>query len=158
MRKNKQHKMTFEQAVKETEDVHNGYQPGLLALKAYANKIRVPNPSKIGGSLDIDGTTKCIYPNDYRWDYAICYDGEVFYIEVHSAITSEVAKMINKLNWIKNWLSTKAPKINKLTTKSKRPYYWVQSSNYAIPKHTSQYRKIVQNKILPMAIWDYSKI
>lgn len=66
--------------------------------------------------------------------------------------------MLKKLEWLKTWLAGKAPEINKLTTKTKQPYYWVQSSKCDIPKHMPQYRRVVQNKIFPMPIWDYSKI
>jgi len=158
MNRNKHNTQAFRQAIKNTSDVCNSYCAGLGAFGKYAKKIKVPDISKINGSLDIDTSTHKIYPNDNRWDYAICYDGEVFYIEVHSAITSEVSKMINKLNWLKLWLSTNAPQINKLTTKTKQAYHWVQASDYNIPKHTSQFRALVQNKILPKPLWDYSQI
>ena len=121
-------KLTFEEAVKATPDVSKGYRKGLEAFGEYKAKIKVPDSKKINGSLDIDAMTVNLYPDSYRWDYAISYDGEVFYIEVHSAITSEVSKMIKKLQWLKSWLVTKAPEINKLTTKTRQPYYWVQSS------------------------------
>ena len=148
----------LKEAVEATPDVATGYCDGLDAFGADKSKIKVPDPDKIDGSLDIDATTVELYPDDNRWDYAISYEGEVFYIEVHSAITSEVTKMIKKLQWLKDWLVTSAPEINKLTTKTKQPYYWVQSSKCDIPSHMPQYRLVVQNKILPMPIWDYSKI
>lgn len=153
-----QRRLTFKEAVEATPDVSSGYQEGLNGFGKYANKIIVPNPDKIDGSLDIDATTEKLYPDDNRWDYAFSYDGEVFYIEVHSAITSEVSKVTKKLQWLKTWLITKAPEINKLTTKTKHPYYWVQSSKCDIPKHMPQYKSIVQNKILPMPVWNYCKI
>ena len=153
-----QQKLTFKEAVEATPDVATGYREGIEAFGEYKSKIKVPTPSKIDGSLDIDTTTVKLYPDDNRWDYAISYDNEVFYIEVHSAITSEVSKMIKKLKWLKTWLATKAPEINNLTTKKKYPFYWVQSSKCDIPKHMPQYRIVVQNKILPMPVWDYSKI
>lgn len=148
----------FRKAVESTPDVASGYRPGIEAFGAYSVKIRVPDPLKIDGSLDIDTTTKSLYPDAFRWDYALCYDGEVFYIEIHPATTSEVARMVKKLQWLKVWLATRALEINKLTTKTKRPYYWVQSSRCDIPRHMPQYKTMVQNKILPMPVWDYNKI
>lgn len=149
--------LTFREAVAATPEVCNGYHEGLTALGRYTAKIRVPDLTKIDGSLNIDATTRELYPNDCRWDYALGYDGEVYYIEIHSAITSEVSKMLKKLDWLKTWLSSKAPEINKLTAK-KKAIAWVQSSNFDIPKHTPQYRMIVQKKIFPMAIWDFSQL
>lgn len=156
--KNMKTRMSFKEAVNATPDVKGYYCEGVSALGQYKNKIKVPNEMKLEGSLDIDTSTVKLYPNDCRWDYAICYDGEVFYIEVHSAKTDEVERMINKLRWIQSWLINKAPEINKLTTKTKEPYYWIQSSNFNIPSHTRQYKMIIQNKILPMPIWDYNKL
>lgn len=151
-------KLTFKEAVEATPDVATSYQEGVNAFGKYAVKIKVPAPTRIEGSLDIDAATEKLYPDDNRWDYALCYDSEVFYIEIHPAITSEVSKMVKKLQWLKTWLSKKAPEIYKLTTKTKQPYYWVQSSKFDIPKHMPQYKTVVQNKILPMPIWDYNKI
>lgn len=159
MRNEKQQKkLAFKEAIESTPDVASGYREGLEAFGEYKSKIKVPDLDKLDGSLDIDATTVRIYPTDNRWDYALCYDNEVFYIEIHSAITSEVSKMIKKLQWLKTWLTTKAPEINKLTTKTRQPYYWVQSSKCDIPKHMPQYKTVVQNKILPMPVWDYNKI
>lgn len=153
-----QKRLTFKEAVEATPDVSTGYREGIEAFGEYKAKIKVPDSKKIDGSLDIDAMTAKLYPDSNRWDYAICYDGEVFYIEVHSATTSEVSKMIQKLQWLKSWLIKKAPEINKLTTTTRQPYYWVQSSGCNIPKHMPQYKKIVQNKIRPMPIWDYNII
>ena len=133
-----QRKLTFKEAVEATPDVASGYQEGINAFGKYADKIIVPDPDKIDGSLDIDETTLKLYPDDNRWDYALCYDSEVL--------------------WLKIWLATKAPEINKLTTKTKQPFYWVQSSKCDIPKHMPQYKTVVQNKILPMPVWDYNII
>lgn len=148
----------FEKAIRATPDVANGYCPGLEAFGEYKLKIKVPDTSKIDGSLDIDETTKKLYPDSNRWDYAVCYDGEVYYIEIHTASTGEVRTMLNKLNWLKQWLKTKAVEINKLTSKTKHPFYWIQSSKFDIPKHTSQYKMLAQNKLHPMSVWDYNRI
>lgn len=158
MRKEKQRILSFKEAVELTPDVATNYCFGLEAFGYYKFKIKVPNTTKIDGSLDIDESTKKLYPNENRWDYALSYNGEVFYIEIHSAKTDEVAKMIRKLRWLKSWLTLKAPEIKKLTTTTKQPYYWVQTSKCSIPKHMPQYKTVVQNKILPMSVWDYSKI
>lgn len=158
LKKNLQADNPFRMAVEATPDVVKGFCEGLKAFGEYKIKIKVPDTKKINGSLDIDAATKDIYPEDNRWDYALCYDGEVFYIEIHPATTGEVTKMIKKLQWLKKWLYTKAPKINKLTTKNRQPFYWIQSSKCAIPKHMPQYKAVVQNKICPMPVWDYNKI
>lgn len=153
-----QNKNRFKEAVANTPEVAGAWQPGVSALGADSVKVVVPDPLKYDGSLDIDFTTRGIYPQDHRWDYAISYNGEVFYLEVHSAITSQVSVVLDKLKWLKQWLATSAPEIKKLTSKTKHPYYWIQSSKCDIPKHMPQYKRAVQHNLLPIALWDYSRI
>ncbi|MBM3404329.1 MAG: hypothetical protein FJY10_05510 [Bacteroidetes bacterium] len=142
----------FQSAVKKTVEVKSCYQVGLQAMKPdERRKINLADNNKCGGSLFID---KCLidqnkYPNDNRWDYAIDYDGEIFFIEFHSAMTGEVDTVVKKYEWLKVWLRTKAPELNKLKAKSKHPYYWIQSSGFHIPYHSSQYRRIVQMNLRP---------
>lgn len=114
--------LTFREAIERTPDVANGFRGGLAAFGQYAGKIRVPDSRLIDGSLDIDASTADKYPQENRWDYALSYHNEVFYIEIHPAISSEVSKMIKKLTWLKGWLTMHAPEIKKLTATSKNPY------------------------------------
>ncbi|TAK40761.1 MAG: hypothetical protein EPO28_09625 [Saprospiraceae bacterium] len=108
--------------------------------------------AKCGGSLDIDGclAAQKMYPNDNRWDYALEYEAEVYFIEVHSAYTSQVSTVLKKLQWLKDWLKEHAPEIIKLRAK-KQPYYWIQSGKFGILPHASQYREAAQASILPIS-------
>lgn len=152
-------KLAFKKAVEATSDVSSGYCQGLSAMKNQdKGRIIVPDSKKIDGSLDIDGATRSIYPIDNRWDYAVCYDGEVFYIEVHPASTSDVLVVIQKLDWLKDWLKNHAGKINKLTANVRNPYYWVQSGKFSIIKTSRQYKMAVQRGILPIKVWNYESI
>ena len=90
-----------------------------------------------------------MYPRGNRWDYALEYEAEVYFIEVHSAYTSEVSTVLKKLQWLKDWLQKQAPEIIKLRAK-KQPYYWIQSGKFGILPHASQYRKAAQASILPI--------
>jgi hypothetical protein len=110
----------------------------------------VSDTSRLGGSLDIDANTARLYPNDNRWDYAFDYKSKVFFVEVHSANSGEVSVVIRKFNWLKNWLHSKAPEINKLKSTSPQPFYWVQSKNFQIPKNTPQYRAAVNAGLVPI--------
>ena len=109
----------------------------------------------LGGSVDIDAATVELYPNDNRWDYAFDYNGETFFIEVHTASTSETSTVLRKLEWLKVWLSEQAPEIDKLKSKKLPPFYWVQSKKYALPTHTPQYRKAVSAELIPIKEWNY---
>lgn len=143
--------MTFKQAVEATPDLATSFKTGLTALGAYSSKVSVSHTNQLQGSVDIDTATTAKCPNDNRWDYAFAYKGEAFFIEVHSANTSEVSTVIKKLQWLKDWLHQQAPEINKLKAKNLPHFYWIQSKSFAILKTSPQYRTAVQNKIMPIA-------
>ena len=142
--------MTFQQAVIVTQDIKTGYQSGLAALGVYSNKVSVADTTKLQGSVDIDACTTAKYPHANRWDYALAYKDEVFFIEVHSAITSEVKIVLKKFQWLKDWLINEAPEINHLKSKSRNPFVWVQTKNFQILKTSPQYFMAVQAGILPI--------
>jgi len=141
----------FEDVVKATPDVASGFQTGLMALGRYKSKVFVADTRLIEGSIDIDSCTTQKYPNANRWDYAFAYNKEVFFIEVHSANTREVKIVLKKFQWLKNWLTQKAPEINKLKAKSKPPFYWIQSKGFAIIKTSPQYRLAESAGLKPVA-------
>ncbi len=152
--KQKTKKKTFRQAVESTPEVRMCFQEGKLAiLNKERNKVELTDSRKCGGSLFID---QCLidqgmYPQDNRWDYAVDYSGEVFFIEVHTASTGEVSTVLSKLTWLKDWLIHKAPEINSLRAKTKTPFYWVQSNGYHILSNSSQERLVIQKGLKPIS-------
>lgn len=143
--------MTFRQAIEATPDVATGYRTGLTAMGVHSRKISVVNTHNIEGSVDIDSCTTQKYPNENRWDYAFSYNGEVYFIEVHSAITSEVTTVLKKFRWLKDWLIQQAPEINKMKARSRPAFYWIQSKDFSIPRSSPQYRSAVFAGIKPIA-------
>lgn len=137
----------FEEAINATPDVTGKYQKGLAALGNYSTKIEIENSQLIDGSLDIDKTVKQLYPEDARWDYAVSYNGKVYFIEVHPAMTCEVTKILEKLAWLKQWLQQQAPLINKI--KAEVPYHWGQASNCMILPTSPQYRRLAAAGLFP---------
>lgn len=149
----------LKEAVDETPDVTGNHKKGLMALNDSDKKlIIVPNSRKIGGSLDIDNTTKSLYPNDTRWDYAVEYDDEIFFIEVHPASTTKIDLMLSKLGWLKGWLKTKALRIDALKAKSKPPFHWVHTGSSKIIKGSKQYKQLATHKLLPVKVWNYARL
>jgi hypothetical protein len=145
---------TFKEAVQATPEVRNNHCEGKLAIPSgERNKVELLDPRKCGGSLFIDQSLidQGFYPNDSRWDYAIDYNGEVFFFEVHTANTSEVSTVLKKLAWLKDWLRQKAPEINTLKATSKTPFYWVQSNGYHILKNSAQERQVIQKGLKPIS-------
>lgn len=132
--------LSFKAVVETTEDIADGYRKDLTALGQYSSKVEVSTPRLLQGSVDIDACTIAKYPNANRWDYAFAYNSEVFFIEVHPANSGEVRIVLKKLQWLKDWLHTKAPEINRLKAKKTFPFYWIQSKNFSIPKTSPQYR------------------
>ena len=141
-------------AIEKTEDVKGQFKEGLGAIKkSEKKKIVVPDTRKLTGSLDIDTSTKEKYPQDNRWDYAVEYNNETFFIEVHPGSTSEVPTIIAKLGWLKKWLKEKAPAINALKPKNKQPYHWVYTNKFAILPNSKYARQLAQLNILPVKQW-----
>ncbi len=83
----------------------------------------VKDARRLDGSLNIDEETKMLYPNESRWDYAVGYDGKVYYVEVHPANTSNVEEVIKKKLWLDKWLKEKAPSMSALKAGSPK-YQW----------------------------------
>lgn len=137
---------SFEETVKATDDIASGFRPGLQALGTNSVVIKAQNNRNINGSVDIDTTTSSFYPQAPRWDYVVGYKEYAYFVEVHPANTSNVNEMINKKEWLENWLATHAPKLK--NKKSSAPYYWVPSGKVAILKTSPQFRKIALNHIL----------
>ena len=146
-------------AVEHTDDVKGNFKAGLGAIKNNERqKFVVPNSCLIGGSLDIDSSTRDKYPDNFRWDYAVEYKNETFFIEIHPGSTSEIQTVIAKLDWLKHWLKEKAPEIDTLKPKDKRPYHWVFTNKFAILPN-SRYAKLLSlHGIIPTKQWDYSKL
>lgn len=157
-KKGNKKKLSFKDAIENTPEISGGYKTGLSALGAHSKKVIIPADVSVDGSVDIDKETVFLYPGDNRWDYAFSCNGKVYYVEVHSANTSEVSTVIRKLHWLKSWLASKAPELVRLTDYRRGPFYWIQSSNFQIPPHCPQYKIAVSNKILPIRLWEYSKI
>lgn len=140
-------KSTFVQAVDSTPDVAGKSKKGLSALGGNSTKIKVTDARKVDGSLDIDCSVKKLYPEESRWDYGVSYNGKVYFVEVHPAMTNEVETVLKKLAWLKQWLKNQAPEISRL--KADDPFHWIQTANNLILPKTSQYRKLAESKLLP---------
>jgi len=118
---------------------------GLQALKDGEGKGQISgkDPRSIVGSVAIDDDCRPIYPNDCRWDDVIGYAragrAVAHFVEVHSAETSEVSKIFEKLTWLNDYLQ-KAPQ-SKLAALP-RKYHWVASGRINIPAHTPQFKRL----------------
>lgn len=148
------HKGKLFDASERTEDVKGAFKDGLRAVKGEErSKFQANDTRLFTGSIDVDAATEQRYPHDNRWDYAIEYDNETFFVEVHPASTSEVDTMIAKLSWLKQWLKGEAHEIDALKAKSSNPFIWIFTKNNRILSNSPQARKLAQKGLKPIAVW-----
>jgi len=103
----------------------------------------------VDGSVDIDHAVESLYGDDPRWDYAIGYDGKICFVEIHPAYTSEVRKMISKLEWLKKWLKDKAPLLDDMQ-KISPAYIGIQSGRCAILPGSRQAKELAEAGLKPV--------
>jgi hypothetical protein len=137
-------KIGFKAAIAATPLLKNAYKEGLQALGSYSVKVKPTDTKKCEGSVDIDAAVKSVYPEDSRWDYAIGYDGKTYFIEIHSAETSQVTPVLKKFVWLKDFLVAEASELNK---ENKR-FYWIASGRTQILKGSVQERKLALSGIM----------
>lgn len=109
--------MSFKNAVREAPSpVHEAYRVGKRGLKReHRRLITCSEDRRITGSMDLDSSLarESRFANDPRWDYGLGYettDGRerAVWVEVHSATTGEVSKVLQKLQWLRDWLEEHA--------------------------------------------------
>ena len=143
-------KTPLEMTAEQTNDIVGYFQEGLHAVKGeYRSKIVCTNPRALTGSINIDEATRSAYPDANRWDYAIEYDNETYFVEFHPAATGNVSEMMNKFKWLKSWLRTKAPIMNELKPKCRPAYYWIATGRVKILKGSSESRQLAQIGLIP---------
>lgn len=140
-----QNETSFIDAVNSTAEIAGHCQPGLQALGNNSAHVRTADPHSIDGSVNIDECLKHDHPSEPRWDYAVGYAGDAFFIEVHPANTSNVEEMIKKVVWLKNWLKSSAPTL--LSLHRCGVFHWIPSGKVKILPNSSQSRKIAQNNL-----------
>lgn len=121
-------------AVENTPALNGCFKDGNGAMKEqYKRKVSFSKPRLVAGSIDIDTSMKRMFPGDNRWDYAIEYNGEMHYIEVHRAdIHKGYQDVVNKLKWLQHWLQDDATCINNLPHPKR--YHWVSTGEVAQEK------------------------
>lgn len=107
--------------------------------------IDVEDTRKLKGSVDLDSTLQRLFPNESRWDYAIGYARTsttltVYWVEIHPASASHLGPVLDKLNWLKNWLANNAPRLNALP----KQFHWVSSGSTAFTQASPQAKRLAQ--------------
>ena len=151
--------MTFRQAVQNAPSpVDCAYCSGIQALKGGHRKyVECSDANRLTGSIDLDGALRqdSKHASASRWDYGIGYRSEsgseqAVWVEVHSAKTSEVSVVLQKLQWLCDWLNGDGTEqLAQMTNAAAKDirFVWVASNGVAIPKHSPQYRRLNMSKI-----------
>lgn len=120
-------------------------------LKEHRAKVTCADEARWTGSVEIDEALKRApeHASANRWDYGLGYEspaGEesARWVEVHSAYTSEVSTIINKLRWLKAYLQASCPDLWRLTqaAPAAQRFVWVASGKYAILPNSPQLRAL----------------
>lgn len=82
---------------------------GLQALGGDSRRVTIAPPRSATHSVDLDQALKPQQPRAPRWDYAIALkQGQthtIAWVEVHTATSGEVDAVLNKLAWLRRWLT-----------------------------------------------------
>ena len=119
---------------------------GLQAVStADREKIHTENTRSVTGSVNIDKDLENQFPTDNRWDYAVGYRGsdaveKAFFIEVHSAETSEIRCVVRKAQSLKAWAERNAPDLWNMTLP--REIHWVASGRCDLRLNDSYRRQL----------------
>lgn len=139
--------MRFQDAVANSNDVRDCYRVGLQALpEKDRNKLSCKDTRRISGSLHLDAAVAQLYPNENRWDYGIGIKktgstDAAIWVEVHPADANQIQKMVEKLTWLKSWLSSRARDLMSITEKDS-PYIWISSGRVSFQPTSPQSRKL----------------
>jgi hypothetical protein len=105
--------MNFKEATENTPGLETKYKVGLQALRAEdKTHIRAEDTRRLTGSIDVDSAYREADPDGNRWDFAIAYlhtnrkTEYVYWVELHTAMDSEVKVVIKKAAWLLQWLKT----------------------------------------------------
>ena len=143
----------FRRAVKAAPaPVEGAWRPELEALEQHhQRKVSRADGSQLTGSIDLDTALQPVhrYTNAPRWDYGVGYKprsgGErAIWIEVHRAVTSEVASVLRKRNWLRGWLAREANELRRMTDRGDagERYIWIAAGRINIPRNSPQARRL----------------
>lgn len=134
---------TFKDAVLATPAVAGAFRDGLGALTGnHSTLISTAEPRRLTGSINLDDALRVSFPNDSRWDYGIGLqtspNERALWIEVHSASSGHVSDMIAKLRWLRQWLASYAPELQRISLR----FIWIASGRVALSRGSRQARQI----------------
>jgi hypothetical protein len=141
--------MTFNGAARIT-----GIEPycrsGLGALdRQHRPLVRTRQPRSLTGSIHLDRALRDSEPEAARWDYGVGVKRRtdrdfMVWIEVHPASSSHVAPVLQKLDWLKEWLKGKGRPFGRMGAR----FVWIATGSVAFPKDSPKGRLIAQQGLV----------
>lgn len=144
--------MRFDDAVKQTPDVADALQPGIQALSGpERRRVRLRNKRSLRGSINLDDALSEAQPHAARWDYGVGLRADsrsdrAIWVEFHPASSLHVDQIIRKCEWLRGWLSSRAPELDQLTPRS-GALKWVATGSVALQKGSPQFRRVAAGGI-----------
>jgi hypothetical protein len=139
--------VNFKRAVSKTPHLTNAWMAGLGALRAQDRPHVAPeDPRRLKGSADVDSALLGRQPNAHRWDFAIGYrhanrqNDCVYWIEIHTANDKEVKVVLDKLRWLRAWLTGDGKFLNQF----ERDFIWVSSGTTSFTLGAPQVKQFAQ--------------
>jgi hypothetical protein len=136
-------RQTFSEAITATENLQLCGGLSAISPREGRHQIVARNTQHLLGSANIDHDCLQTCPTDNRWDFVVGYHKDAgvlaYFIEEHSATSSEVSCMERKLNWLKQYLNRPANILLKQMTKQ---FHWLAHDGIRIPPHLPQYRRL----------------
>ncbi|MBD3377880.1 hypothetical protein GF406_22820 [candidate division KSB1 bacterium] len=143
--------MDFKQAVSTTPHLEQSWQVGLQALKKKDRaRIESANTFDLKGSVDIDTSLKKCEPNASRWDYVIAYKHSnrnrehLYWVEIHPSGDSEINVVLNKLEWLKNWLDRQGKRL----VVFQADFIWIPTSGTTFTRNAKQMKILAQKGLI----------
>ena len=127
--------------------MNDAYRAGKQALgNKHRELVTCKDPRRLTGSINLDSVLagQPDYADAARWDYGLGYrpaaEGreQAVRIEIHSATTGEVAAVLRKLRWLRDWLNDGAGCLRGMTdrTDPKFRFVWIASAGVNIPRNS----------------------
>jgi hypothetical protein len=137
--------MKFVDAVNKTKEISSAYRVGLKAIEnTHRNRIKYGTSKNITGSVNLDDALRLSHPTEPRWDYGIGYlmhnSEKIHWVEFHPASSGHIEEVLNKLEWLKNWLQSSATKLNAMPKR----FVWVASGKVHLPRNSPQRRRLAE--------------
>lgn len=98
-------------------------------------------------------TTKELYKDASRWDYAIGYNGKVYYAEVHPASSKNIDEMFKKRQWLEAWLRDKATKLNYLPSGNPKFVWIATASGIHLQPNSAQAKRLATMNMRPVKLF-----